>query len=226
LSEAMMDFLMEKSLFERTRMQHFRKDLINCYSCMEKVKNLIPFIMQYQYFNEKQFDSKECFQFMIILVNMFYCYIFVIVFTYISYKIKNIKCDYIFAILFVIYYLIPNNILCKYYYNDFLNSKFLFGETYSTKYTHLFINYYFLGFLIGLSIFYNNDITNENSLLNSNIYKPFYFLQDIIGFIFLKSFWTKILIILITIIVQILFSFLFLFYSEKSLESNIGKKNE
>ena len=224
LSEAMMDRLMEKDLFNRTRMQHFREDLINCYSCMEKVKNLIPFIMQYQYFNEKQFDSKECFQFMIILVNMFYCYIFVIVFTYISYKIKNIKCDYIFSILFVIYYLIPNNILCKYYYNDFLNSKFLFGETYSTKYTHLFINYYFLGFLIGLSIFYNNDITNENSLLNSNIYKPFYFLQDIIGFIFLKSFWTKILIILITIIVQILFSFLFLFYSEKSLESNIGKK--
>ena len=224
LSEAMMDFLMEKSLFERTRMQHFRKDLINCYSCMEKAQNLIPFYMQYQNFNKILFDSKDCFPFMIILVNMFYCYIFVIILTYISYKIKNIKCDYIFAILFGIYYIIPNNILCKAFQNEYFNSKFLFGETYSTKYTHLFINYYFLGFLIGLSIFYNNDITNENSLHNSNIYKPFYFLQDIIGFIFLKSFWTKILIILLTIIVQFLLSLIFFVYSRFDLESNLEKE--
>ena len=224
LSEAMMDFLMDKDLFNRTRMQHFRKDLINCYSCMEEVKNLIPFYMQYQNFNEKIFESKDCFQFMIIMVNMFYCYIFVILLTYISYKIKNIKLDFFFAILFAVYYFIPNNILCKAYYNEYLNTKFLFGETYSTKYTHLFINYYFFGFLIGLAIFYNNDITNENSLQNSNIYKPFYFLKDMIGFIFLKSFWIKILIILLTIAIQLLLSFLFLFYSGFDLESKLGKK--
>ena len=181
--------------------------------------------MQYQNFNQKLFENYECFHFMIIMMNMFYCYIFVIVLTYISFKIKNIKCDFIFAILFVIYYVIPNDILCKSFFNQYFNIKFLFGENYSTKFTHLFIKYYFLGFLIGLSIFYNNDITNDNSLQNSNIYKPFYFLQDIIGFIFLKSSWVKLLIILITIIVQLLLSLIFLFYSKSDLNSMLEKEN-
>ena len=81
----------------------------------------------------------------------------------------------------------------------------MLGEICSISKTHLFINYYLLGFLIGFALFYNNDITNENSLQNSNIYKPFYYLKDMIGLIFKSPNWLHLLIIIISFFITILF---------------------
>jgi hypothetical protein len=108
--------------------------------------------------------------------------------------------------------------------NSYININLLLGETCSTHFPHLFINYYFLGFFIGLALFYNNDITHENSLQNSSIYKPFHFLQDIIGFIYLRSNKVNLLICVLTIIIQVILSFSFFFYTEHSLVDNIDKK--
>ena len=80
-----------------------------------------------------------------------------------------------------------------------------------------------MGFFIGLSIFYNNDITHEYSLQNSSIYKPFHFLQDIIGYIYLRSFCTKLLIIIIMIIMQFLLSISFLIYTKANLNDILNK---
>jgi hypothetical protein len=108
--------------------------------------------------------------------------------------------------------------------NKYINIKLLLGETCSTHFPHLFINYYFLGFLIGLALFYNNDITHENSLQNSSIYKPFHFLQDIIGFIYLRSNKVNLLICILTIIVQVILSFSIFFYTEHSLIDHRNKE--
>jgi hypothetical protein len=223
LGEGMMSFLTKK-YFNRTRMMHFTKNLINCHTCLNDKKALIPFYIQYQNFVENFSNNTECFHFMIIMTNLFYCYLFIILLTYISYKIKNSKCDKLFVIAFFMYFIVPNNWLCKTHFNNYFNIHFLFGERYATKYTHLFIKYYFYGFLIGLSIFYNNDITHEKSMQNSFIHKPFYFLQDIMGYIYLRPFWVKILIIVLMVILQTLLSLTFFFYSSLDFSSYIKSK--
>ena len=221
----LMEYLLSENVVKKTRIQHFNENLIKCYSCINDIKGLlIPFYMHYQNFTKINMNNKECFQFMIIMVNMFYCYLFVILLIFISYKIKNTKFDYSILIIFILYYIFPNNFLCYNSPNRYFNIDFLFGETYTTKYTHLFIKYYFIGFLIGLSIFYNNDITHENSMRNSQIYKPFYFLQDLIGFIYLKSFIIKILIIILMIVVQALLSFFIYFAKNNIAKPELKKK--
>ena len=222
-SEGMMFMLLAKDA-NKTRMMHFRENLINCHTCVNNAKALIPFYIQYQNFVENISDNTECFHFMILMTNLFYCYLFVILLTYVSYKIKNSKFDKIIVIAFLIYFFVPINFLCKAHFNNYFNIHFLFGERYTVKYTHIFMKFYFYGFLIGLSLFYNNDITHEKSLQNSSIYKPFYFLRDIIGYIFLMKFWVKILIIVLTIVFQIALSFSFFLYSTSDFSSYIKTK--
>ena len=221
-SESMMLLVKSEEGFKRTRLQHMRNNLINCNSCINDISDLIPFHMQYN-------ENSDCFQFMIIMMNLFYCYIIFILLMYIGFKVKNKIYDYIIAIILLIIYIIPNDIIpifkCKTMGNT-LNINLLFGETCSYKFTHLFIKYYFLGFLIGLSIFYNNDITHENSLQNSPIYKPFHFLQDIIGFIYLRTFCIKLLIILLMIAIQILLSSTFFVLYKDLLLSLINNDTE
>ena len=149
--------------------------------------------MHYHNFNFARNTNESCFQFMIMYVNMFYCYILCLLLTYIAFKIKNKIYDIIISILFLISFLIPNNLSCKPL--EYFNINIILGEICSTSQTHLFINYYFLGFFIGFALFYNNDITTYNSLQNSNMYKPFYYLKDTIGFFFKLANWKHILII-------------------------------
>ena len=213
LCEEMMYVFYPADLFYRTRLQYLRDKLTNC-DCVNNWKALIPFYIQYNNFNEQILQEKECFKFIIFMTNMFYCYLIVILLTYISFKIKRKIYDYFIIIIFLINYIIPNNFSCKSLTDQtkYSNINILFGETCSIKFTHLFIKYYFFGFLIGLSIFYNNDITHEKSIQNSSIYKPFHFLQDIIGYIYLRSFISKLIIIILTIIIQGALSFSFFYY--------------
>ena len=216
-SEANMYSSMPENMFSRTSLQYMRDKLIYCHSCVNDIKSLIPFHMQYNFDETKS----ECFQFMIIMINLFYCYLFFILLMYIGFKVKNKIFDFFIFIILLINFVFPNDIICNYQsINDkTLNINLLFGETCSTKVTHIFLKYYFLGFFIGLSIFYNNDITHENSLQNSSIYKPFHFLQDIIVYIYLRTFCTKLLIILLMIIIQFLLSVSFLLYTNGDLQS-------
>ena len=123
--------------------------------------------MNYHNFDDKTNTNDNCFSFMLIVVNLFYCYCFCIIITFLSFKIKNKIFDMAFSILFVIYFFLPNELFCNSL--EYFNVNIILGESCSTTYTHLFINYYIYGFLIGFALFYNNDITNENSLQNSNI---------------------------------------------------------
>ena len=43
---------MKDDNYNRTKLKYFRNNILYCNSCMENIKNLIPFYMQYQYFFE------------------------------------------------------------------------------------------------------------------------------------------------------------------------------
>ena len=206
-----------------TKIQHLKENILKCYSCINNAKNFIPFYMHYNdNFDFATNTNKSCFQFMIIFVNMFYCYCFCLLITYIAFKVKNKIFDIIISILFLINYVLPNGIYCK--SPEYFNLNIILGEICSTTKTHLFINYYLLGFLIGFALFYNNDITTDNSLQNTNMYKPFYFLKDAIGFFFKLSNWVHILIVVIVLIIFVLLSIYTFFYNKYFSSESINRE--
>ena len=213
-----LDFFNSRNL-ERTKTRHLIENVINCKFCVKYYKSLIPFYMHYKNYNDQEDIENNCFQFMIVMLNLFYCYCFCIFITFICYKIRKKIFEIILSILFIISFFLPHSFSCKSYLEDhnYFNIEFLFGETCSITFTHLFINYYFLGFLIGFALFYNNDITNENSLNNSTTYKPFNYLKDLIGLMFKSPNWVNILIIVLTVGIQLLLCISFIIYTNANL---------
>ena len=206
-----------------TRIQHMKDNLLSCYSCLKDIKSLIPFSLHYNNFSFSTNTNESCFHFMILFINMFYCYCLCMILTFIAFKIKNKIYDIIISILFIIYFVIPNNLFCDSL--EYFNINIMLGETCSLSKTHLFINYYMFGFLIGFALFYNNDITTENSLQNSDIYKPFYYLKDIIGFFFKLATWIHILIIILSVGTIFVLSITFIFHTSFNFIENCKEVN-
>ena len=219
--EGFFSIFLSNKRFNKTRVQHLINNLTNCYLCINDAKSLIPFYMHYRKYGEELLQDKECMQFMLIMINMFYCYLLVILITYTSFRLKNKKFDYAVLIIYIINFMIPNNFYCVSSVDKYLNINLLLGEIDSIKFTHLFINYYFLGFLIGMALFYNNVITQDNSFINSPVYKPFYFLEDIIEYIYLMSFRLKLIIIIFSMLIQISLSISFYIYAKNGLKNII-----
>ena len=189
-----------------TKIQHLSVNLLNCHSCTNEWKTLIPFYMQYANYKENDGINENCFNFMIIMVNLFYCYFILILLTFVIFKIRTKLYDIIISIIFLVNFLLPHETSCYSFLDEhnYFNLKIILGEKCSTTFTHLFINYYFLGFIIGIALFYNNDLTNENSFQNSGIYNPFSYLKDFTGILFRFSTFIHILIIIITVAIPIL----------------------
>ena len=202
--------------------QHLKENLVDCNFCVNNAKSLIPFYLHYINFTNQLHSDDSCFQFMLIMINLFYCYCIFIFLIFVSFKTKNKIFDIVISLLFLINFFLPHNISCQSYLKDhnYFNISLLFGESCSTTYTHLFINYYFFGILIGFSLFYNNDITNENPFQNSDNYKPFFYLKDINGAIFKSPNWLHALIITITVSIQALLSISFQIYNGFNLQPN------
>ena len=204
-----------------TKIQNMKENLLNCYSCLNDLSNLIPFYMHYNNFTSHTNNNESCFKFMIVMVNLFYCYCICILLTYISFKIKKKIFDIIISIIFLICFFLPHEISCDYL--DYFNINMLSGELCSITYTHFFIKYYFFGFLIGIALFYDNDITQDNSLQNSNVYLPFVYLKDLIGLLFKSAAWIHVLIIVITVSIHILLSLSFSMHLKSNYEDNFNK---
>ena len=81
-----LDFFNSRNL-ERTKTRHLIENVINCKFCVKYYKSLIPFYMHYKNFNDQEDIENNCFQFMIVILNLFYCYCFCIFITFICYKI-------------------------------------------------------------------------------------------------------------------------------------------
>ena len=135
------------------------------------------------YFPSPFFNN--CYMIVNIFYNEFICFIIMLILIYLTLIIRKKIFDLIILILFILNFLftiffVPNeeNYIKKY------TIQYVLGQNYSEKFTHLFINYYFFGFIMGIIYFYYNDIKSNNSfvneLFNSNeninkIYVPFFY---------------------------------------------------
>ena len=211
-SDDYLHFMLGEKDYIRTRMQFFRNNIFNCRNCMSNTTEifyeLIPFYMQYHSFYKNQIDMFECcFQFMIVFTNIFYCFFIILLLTFISFKLKKILYDYFLLILQIVNIILSIYLLNDYFSipnQDYFNVKILFGEYSTIRFTHLFINYYTIGFFVGLAIFYNNDLTHDNSMDKSSIYKPFSFCAKLIRFFYLKPIWFNVLLTILLLLIYIL----------------------
>ena len=109
-----------------------------------------------------------------IYLNEFVLLIFMLIITYLSYKIRKKLFDFFLLAINIVLYIIPIFNWTK-YNNKILGENkyyllFVLGQYFSEKYTHYFINFYYFGFIIGVMMFYHNENINAkyNSINNSN----------------------------------------------------------
>jgi hypothetical protein len=103
-----------------------------------------------------------------IYMNEFVLLIFMIILTYLSYRIRKKIFDYFILIINIFLYILPIFNWTKYNFcgdeenkscdkNEIYSLPYVLGQFFSEKYTHYFINFYYFGFIIGVMLFYYNE---------------------------------------------------------------------
>lgn len=133
----------------------------------------------------------NCYKFTNIFVNEFYCFIFFLLLIFFLNKIKSKIVDYCLLAIIIINsglsFLVMTKIPgfpAKERKEDIsftYGLKYVLGHNYYEKYTHLFIIFYFLGIVVGMSFFYYYDAVSKNSLTQQkNTYIPFSYCYKLI----------------------------------------------
>ena len=138
----------------------------------------------------------NCFKFTNIFVNEFYCFIFILIVVYLSYKFRNKWFDIFWGIALIANSVCAFLVMSPIQYTELYNAEgetevtdyshyytytHMMGHNYNEKYTHLFINFYLMGFLIGLCYFYYHDAVDKNSMTqDKEKYLPFSFCYSLI----------------------------------------------
>ena len=151
-------------------------------------KILIPFYFSYiDYWDDYPRGYTFSYKYVYICVNTHLSFIFFLLVVYLSFKLKSKIFDVIITLAFFA------NTICIYFtiekfYPTYLNSfhfdiNYLFGENFSLKYTHLFINLYFVGIFIGIIYFYYIDIISAKPLDSYTKFIPFEFCYKLVKII-------------------------------------------
>lgn len=165
-----------------------------------------------------------CFKFVYIFVNMFNCFFFLLLLSFLSFKIKK-KCFenctlFILVFIFLVWFAFDMRIAFDESIFEKIgkvnNIHFFFGEIYSLKYTHLFFNIYSVGFFTGVIYFYYLDIISTDSLERTFRTPPFYFCYFLMKKLDKLSDICKNIFIFLIII--FIFSFCFFHYFVLSIE--------
>ena len=138
----------------------------------------------------------NCFKFTNIFVNEFYCFIFILIIVYLSYNIRKKWFDIFWGIALIVNSVCSFLVMSPIQYTELNNTEgdvpvtdsshyytytHMMGHNYNEKYTHLFINFYLMGFLIGLCYFYYHDAVDKNSMTqDKEKYLPFSFCYSVI----------------------------------------------
>ena len=194
------------------------------------VKNVAEKIFKY-YFPSSFFNN--CYMIVNVFYNEFICFILMLILIYLTLKIRKKLFDLIILILFILNFLfsmffVPKESDLASELNDNIYTiGYVLGQNYSEKFTHLFLNYYFFGFIIGIIYFYYYDTKSKNSFVNelhendennNNIYVPFFYSYKLN--IFFKNVKQKVKIIGIFICIFIIFINSLSFYFLQKLYGN------
>jgi hypothetical protein len=192
--------------------EYFIDTYINVKRCIqEPYLILIPFYLQYGVESCTSDNTLPlCFRYVYLLFSEFYCLTFVMLLFYILMRIRSKKLDLIIFIInwinfVLLYFYFPHNIKGANY-----SFEKMLGEQQSSVYPHLFFITYFLGINVGIVWFYNNNITSQANPDPSN-YTLLSYNFKIMQFLDRKSDTFKLILMIVTILIQVLISCTFYF---------------
>lgn len=176
----------------------------------------IPFFFSYaDIFDDNPRGFTNCFKYVNIGVNTHLCFIFLLLIFYISFKLKSRIFDWLILILFILNSML---IYCSVFflYNDkendkYFNVNYLFGENFTLKYTHLFINLYLIGVFVGIIYFYYIDVISSKPLDSQINYSPFGFCLSLVKILDSLSNAARNIIVILCCIIILIFSSIFYF---------------
>ena len=151
---------------------YISKEIINTKQCQNDLwKAFIPFFNYKKTFIEEY--DKICHPFVYVYSNMFFISLFFMFILFIIFYFQKIFIDIIITIIIFL------NLIGSYIYlyiknfdkNENKQYKFshFSGENYSIFYPHIFLGYYYLGFLLGLCIYYYSEYINNLDNLNKTL---------------------------------------------------------
>jgi hypothetical protein len=214
-------------------LQYFIENINNKRECQTSPFSIfIPFYIQYcSGSKENPIGFRNCYRFVNILMNEFYCFTFILIIFYLAYAFKSKLFDFTITCLFLI-----NLSLSFLSYGESIPKceyfclSYILGETSGYTYTHLFLNTYMIGVFTGLVYFYYNDITSSNPISTDELrYIPFGFTFNIMKFFdrsgktLLKFYF--ILSILCQIFISMSFYFYIQFFSQGTSNGETIKNN-
>ena len=224
LSKSVSEIFMDDLMFDYYIINNISKK--KCYNNPFII--FIPFYISYYKF--KSYDYESCYKYIVIYSNEFYSMFLVGIILYFSIKLKNKIFD-----LVIFLFVVLNILLFHIYYifsyekmNENVTFLYILGQTYSERYFHLMINYYFIGFFLGLTLFYYKDSMSKTNIKQILNYTPFSFCSDLILKVSnFKNITKKIIslsILFILLIIPSSFSIYNLFFNYDNTD-NYGKEN-
>ena len=159
--------------------------------------------------------DEECFFFTYIFINEFYGIILLLIIFFISFKFKSKIFDSIFSVLMIInlfsVQLTNSSFIPQ---NNPITIKLFEGQKYTEKQFHLFISFFFLGFLLGNIFFHFHDSVSQYSLSDHIDYIPFSFTRKMMIRINKIKTLLNIIIIIICSIILLLISSIPYFFKD------------
>lgn len=203
-----------KSIADLGLLFHYYGDMVlNKRVCYNKpLMSLVPFWLNYQKFEDREFTN--CYKFVNIFSNELYYVIIISFLIFLSFKLRSKIYDFSLLIIILIN---SSLIFLSYFSTDLLGKQmyffFLLNQNYTEKFTHLMINFYFIGCLVGICLFYYNDAVDENSFSQNEENLPFHFCLWLVSFADkFTSFIKKLILGVLTLILVLLSSFFYFRY--------------
>lgn len=175
-------------LFSKDTLYNYTSNKIFNLSNVETLeKFIIPgynLYMSYSTSYEARFFAYN--KMLVMLVNEFYIFTFVLILIYIGFKIRSKIWDFVIVLVFLANYGLtmltcPADITFE---GDYYNFNKIVRSLHNVRYPHLMFNNYMIGLFTGLACFYFKDVISKSSITNeNNTYCPFKFCYHLVKFI-------------------------------------------
>ena len=193
-----------------------------CYS-----KGMFSSLFKVPYLKYGEPFFSNCFKFVNIYLNEFYCFIILTIYLFIAYTIKSKYLDLIFTICIFINFCLSPLSMTQDLSKELYTVDYVLGHAYNEKYTHLFINYYVFGILVGMCYFYYHDAVTKDSICQrQEEYFPFSFCFSIVKVVDLMGNILKGIIFYLSIIIMFLLSTTYYFIRRNTSEGETQIENK
>ena len=211
--------------------EYFTSEIIESTECIKTpFKVFIPFYFQY-ITNTASIYNTSCYRVGLFQMSEFYCFTFIMIITFILIKIRKKLADLLIFLSFWVliclgYFLSIERKIVKGHNFTIYQA---FGPIENIASPHIFVLFYYMGFNIGIMMFYYKDIAhvfNEYSEAlsegNNNQYMPFGYNFSIMKFISKQKQWLKTIVMIMVIILMVLVSsnFTYMFNTLRETASN------